>query len=57
MFDAAGRLAAVPVDTALPPGRYRLPLAAGGRTLRAGMYFAELEAAGRRLVKNVVVLP
>jgi hypothetical protein len=60
MFDVAGRLFGTPVSGAYAAGTHRVrwerPLAAAGRA-GAGVYFAEVAAAGQRAVRRVVLLP
>jgi hypothetical protein len=53
LVDVAGRVRAVLVDGALPPGEHRVALPGAA----AGIYYAELDVAGRRLSRSVVVVP
>jgi hypothetical protein len=56
LIDVAGRARATLVDGPLAPGAHRVPLA-GAIGATAGMYYAELDVAGRRLSRPVVVVP
>lgn len=53
LVDVAGRVRATLLDGPMAPGEHRVPLAGQG----AGIYYAELEVAGRRISKPVVVVP
>jgi hypothetical protein len=60
LYNVAGRRVREIVDHALAPGEHRARLPrvdGGGRTLAAGVYFAELEIGNARLHRNVVLLP
>ena len=60
LYDVAGRLLGKPVSGAYAAGTHRVrwerPLTAGGHA-GAGVYFAEVSAAGQRAVRRVVLLP
>jgi hypothetical protein len=55
VYDVAGRLVATPVDAFEEAGERRVSLA--GEIRAAGVYYAELEVAGQRVRKSVVLLP
>ncbi|MGQ0720530.1 MAG: T9SS type A sorting domain-containing protein [Candidatus Eiseniibacteriota bacterium] len=53
LFDVRGRRVVRLAETALSPGRYRVPL---GSSLAAGVYFARVEGAAGTMTRKVVVL-
>jgi hypothetical protein len=58
IYDAAGRLVRELASGARDAGEYAETWDlrdAGGRAVRAGLYFARLETAGRTLVRRVAV--
>jgi hypothetical protein len=55
LYDVAGRRVAVLADGEFPAGVHTTR-AANGPAMRAGVYFARLEALGKRLVQRIVVL-
>jgi hypothetical protein len=55
VYDVAGRLVATPLDAFREAGEHRVPLA--GAIRAAGVYYAELDVAGVKARKSVVVLP
>jgi hypothetical protein len=56
VFDAAGRLVSRPVDATLPEGEHSIRWS-GGRALRGGLYFLQLESEGVRLSRRFVFRP
>jgi len=58
--DAAGKMVRVLADGTAGPGRYSVcwdGRGGHGATLRAGVYFCNLETGGKRLTRKVVLLP
>ena len=53
LLDVQGRVVAVLADGVHEPGRYTAPVEAAG--LRAGVYFARLQAGSREITRRVVV--